>query len=318
MSDISASLDDLDFLGEEIKKDIKEETRDDDAIAKSEDSSIAKASQESDTSGIKVSHQDDIEALSLDDNEVHDSKPNVATDETAPAIEKSSMLSKMWSSISKAKKSSPQDQIPLNNAMDQTTKMNTQESAHNEVSATIAEEKEVDKSDDKFNFVNIGNRLLDDSQDTAPACQENDPSINSIDAKAMTYKKAMVIMGNCLVFILKGTLKLLDLCARNSKATSMVLLVGAVSIYLKWHMPFSVTISVQPSAFNASMMDDLVPPPPPQVEELVIDETLSKSVLETTMGDFLAMMKVMVLFMTVGLTGFSVLGMTSSSAVEQQ
>lgn len=319
LSDISASLDDLAFLGEEIKKHIKEETHHDDAIAKSKESPMANASQESDTFDIKASHQDDTEALSLDDNEVHDSKPAATNESAAPAdIEKSSMLSKMWSSISRANKSNLQDENPVCNTPDQIDKMATKGSAHDEVSATTTKEKEADKSDeeDNFNFVNIGNRLLDDSQDAPPASQEYGPTNNSTDTKTIiTYKKVAIMVGKCLFFILKGTLQFLGLCARNLKVTSLALLVGTLSIYLKWYMPFSITVSVQPSAFNASMMDDLVPPPP-KVEELVINETLSKPVLETTIRDFLVMMKVIVLFMTVCLSGYSVLGMTSSSAVK--
>eukprot|EP00544_Gedaniella_sp_CCMP2646_P012416 CAMPEP_0202499702 /NCGR_PEP_ID=MMETSP1361-20130828/30594_1 /ASSEMBLY_ACC=CAM_ASM_000849 /TAXON_ID=210615 /ORGANISM="Staurosira complex sp., Strain CCMP2646" /LENGTH=543 /DNA_ID=CAMNT_0049131955 /DNA_START=148 /DNA_END=1779 /DNA_ORIENTATION=+ len=320
LSDISASLDDLAFLGEEIKKHIKEETHHhDDSVAKSKDSSMANASQESDTFDIKASRQDDTEALSLDDNEVHDSKSAATNEPAAPAAEKSSVLSKMRSSISRANNSNLQDETPVCNAVEQTINITTKGSAHDEVSATTTKEKDADKSDeeDNFNFVNIGNRLLDDSQDAPSASQEYGPSSNSTDTKTIiTYKKVAIMVGKCLFFFLKATLQSIGLCARNLKVTSLALLVCTLSIYLKWYMPFSITVSVQPSAFNASLMDDLFPPPP-QVEDLVvINETLSKPVLETTVGDFLVMMKVMVLFMTVGLTGYSVLGMTSSSAIK--
>lgn len=315
VSELSASLEELAFLEQSLKEDVP--------VATDKDKEIqdVPAKIHVETSAIDVKTDDELTAktatapgTSRDPvKEEEDSKMPVQ-EKNEPAADKS-LMGKLWSSCWVAK-----GDAPIKNDKPTSTDTNTQDSPkYNEDVATTPVVKNVKaernepptpaEDDGDFNpFVNIGNRLLDDD---AAAAAHNAPQDDND-----SYKQIMEITGKVLQGVLKVLgvastvmMKLLGACARNVKVTGIVVLVIALGIYIKSFFSFSVTISIQPSAWNTSMMDDLTPPPPPvvEVDEIVVEDT------QSTVQDWIAMLQVLALSMTIGLTGFSILGKTTSS-----
>jgi len=343
VSELSTSLDDLAFL-EESMKDVPSPTatikggpqdddvplvaEDDDNKAPSIDSGHEAKSSEEPTATVNIAHQDHADGLLEEENDVHDSKIAVVEEEAksdTPADK--SFMSKMWSSIAtKAKRSLDNVAVEQEAAAAAPTLATNIDASAQVASVTaptpdedeaVEETKSDTPQDDEFinPFVNIGNRLLDDSEDDAG--RQDDSSIDSIDSKARAFKQMLVMVGKVLLFILRVIVQVLGICARNIKTTSIVLLVVALGMYLKTYFPFSVTISMQHqvSAWNSSMMEDLSPPTE-VVEEITFAET-TEALFDSTMHDLIAMLQVLALSMSVGLVGFSLLGMQTSTTSNQ-